>query len=336
MKTKLLSLVVLLFSVGTAYSATHTISTSADWSSLTSTWSTVVDNDVIVVSSGVTLTIDQSNCNHIESEDVIIEVYGTLHFDGTGNDTRRLYLSSLSSIKLLGSGSLTTNTCSGKKRIYFGGYPPTATCSGGTGSSTSAGTAYYTFADINGAGGVGASGPVPVEWLNYDAKQVQNGLVEVIWSTASELNNSNFVVEFSENGSDWMPVAEVTSLSENGNSNSVLDYSYKHEIHTELEVVYYRIKQIDFSGDFDYTEMMVVDLNSSLPVKIETHGSGKITIKTNSQSVGTALVVTDLNGQIVEDTVFSGSINVQLDKVGIYIIQVGQGTDLEVVKHFVR
>lgn len=79
----------------------------------------------------------------------------------------------------------------------------------------------------------------------------------VIWSTASEQNNSGFNVERSTNGTDFENIGFVKSLSSNGNSSSRLDYSF-----TDINPIglnqYYRLKQTDFDGTRKYSAIVMV------------------------------------------------------------------------------
>ncbi len=98
---------------------------------------------------------------------------------------------------------------------------------------------------------------LPVEWASFDAQKVNNE-VDLDWQTSSELNNAYFVVEKSINGTDWKEIDRVQTKSENGNSNRLLQYETKdaQPFHGNN---YYRIKQVDVNGDFNYSEMKSVN-----------------------------------------------------------------------------
>ncbi len=94
------------------------------------------------------------------------------------------------------------------------------------------------------------STPLPVEWLSFDG-YCHGNFVDLQWETASETNNDHFVVERSTDGENFEPVGTVPG---NGNSNQILAYSY---LDTDpLGKAYYRLKQVDFNGDFDYSEII--------------------------------------------------------------------------------
>ena len=77
---------------------------------------------------------------------------------------------------------------------------------------------------------------------------------ELDWTTATETNNDYFTIESSKNGIDWTFVAKVQGA---GNSNMVKNYSY--EDLTPESVLYYRLTQTDFNGQFKTFDPIVVN-----------------------------------------------------------------------------
>lgn len=93
--------------------------------------------------------------------------------------------------------------------------------------------------------------PLPVKWLSISASENLGG-VEVSWSTASEENNDYFVVERSLDAEYWLPIGTVEGA---GNSNEVLNYAFLDNATTDV-VTYYRVKQVDFDGEFEYSKIV--------------------------------------------------------------------------------
>ncbi|MCJ8292372.1 MAG: DUF2341 domain-containing protein [Crocinitomicaceae bacterium] len=100
---------------------------------------------------------------------------------------------------------------------------------------------------------------LPIELISFNAVANNNSEVELDWETFSEINNDYFTVERSENTHIW---EEVTTVGGAGNSSSVLSYTTKDRS-PYYGVSYYRLKQTDFSGQFKYSEVRVVTINSS-------------------------------------------------------------------------
>jgi hypothetical protein len=69
---------------------------------------------------------------------------------------------------------------------------------------------------------------------------------KIYWSTASEWNSDYFEVQESLDGYNWSISA---TLPASGNSNQEIKYSILDGIN-EFGIHYYRLKQVDYNGDF--------------------------------------------------------------------------------------
>ncbi|MGN7784860.1 hypothetical protein ACTJIJ_10045 [Niabella sp. 22666] len=72
---------------------------------------------------------------------------------------------------------------------------------------------------------VNANVALPVSFGNVSAVLQGNNL-QVNWSTLSETNNKEFIVQGSSNGSSWLTIGTVASKAGGGNSNGSIDYSF--------------------------------------------------------------------------------------------------------------
>lgn len=89
-----------------------------------------------------------------------------------------------------------------------------------------------------------SSNVLPIELLSFNAKKMWNDKVEVEWSTATETNNSYFVVERSK---DAFKFEEVTHIKGAGNSLQQRNYMYVDN-QPYSGTSYYRLRQVDFNG----------------------------------------------------------------------------------------
>lgn len=105
--------------------------------------------------------------------------------------------------------------------------------------------------------------PLPVELSSFTAV-VSKNMVNLEWATATEINNYGFEVEKSADKTNWNKIGFVNG---NGNSNSVKYYSYSDKDNTTNSTVYYRLKQLDNNGGYEYSN--VVEANINMPVKFE-------------------------------------------------------------------
>jgi hypothetical protein len=113
--------------------------------------------------------------------------------------------------------------------------------------------------------------PVPVTMLYFTGERV-NGVNKLNWSTASELNNSHFILERRINDGVFEYLDEVKSSAANGNSNSILKYAYDDaNVHTKGATVYYTLTQVDYDGTRE----------TFGPVKINIDAPGNIVVYPN-------------------------------------------------------
>lgn len=96
---------------------------------------------------------------------------------------------------------------------------------------------------------------VPVELASFSASVV-NGNIALNWVTASELNNKGFNVE-RQNSGNWETLGFVPGF---GTTTEAQTYSFIDESPIS-GINYYRLKQIDFDGSFEYSNTIEVDLN---------------------------------------------------------------------------
>lgn len=170
-----------------------------------------------------------------------------------------------------------------------------------------------------------ANGGLPVKFLSFNAQQV-NGKVALKWQTAQEINNKEFQVQRRLSNGGYRTIATIPSKAFNGNSGVVLDYTMDDiENLAGLGQVYYRIKQVDFDGHSDYSEIRSIRNNAksfSITVYPNPGRQPKITIPD-----GTGLVdvsVSDMSGKEVQRWTSTSQKNLQLINLrpGMYTIRV--------------
>lgn len=98
--------------------------------------------------------------------------------------------------------------------------------------------------------------PLPVELTSFAATYTGDGVL-LNWQTATEVNNYGFNVERRTNNESWIKIGFVQG---HGNSNSSKTYSYLDK-DAPSGKVYYRLKQIDFDGKFEYSNIVEVSVN---------------------------------------------------------------------------
>ena len=126
---------------------------------------------------------------------------------------------------------------------------------------------------------------LPVELIDFSARAMEKD-VKLAWTTASEENNDYFTIERSTDGRTFEAVAMVQG---NGTTTDISKYTFMDK-NAENGLNYYRLKQTDFDGQFDYSDIKTVDLQIDQTIKVyPTFVSDVITVETGS----------DLNSELV-------------------------------------
>ena len=164
-------------------------------------------------------------------------------------------------------------------------------------------------------------GVLPIKLESFDATK-RTDAVELNWITKSEENNEGFYIERSINRTDF---EQIHFEKGNGTTNEKVNYSFTDE-HPLDGVNYYRLKQIDFDGAFEYSNMVSVDFKGQVSIKLFPNPStDKLTI-TGDFSELVTLKIVDLNGKVLHQSeqFFAEQADINLDAIpsGSYFLQV--------------
>jgi methyl coenzyme M reductase gamma subunit len=117
-------------------------------------------------------------------------------------------------------------------------------------TSLSGGTGGTTF---------GESYPLlPVELVSLTANALES-TIAVNWVTASEINNEKFVVLRSTDAVNFTEIGEVAG---NGTTNATHTYSFEDMDVEENVIYYYQLRQVDFDGGEDYSQVVSAVINT--------------------------------------------------------------------------
>ncbi len=94
---------------------------------------------------------------------------------------------------------------------------------------------------------------IPVELVSFDARVVGRDIL-LTWETASESDNYGFEIERAKDLNQWVPIGFVPGY---GTTTIAHLYSFIDK-NTHAGTYYYRLKQIDIDGKFEYS--MVVQI----------------------------------------------------------------------------
>jgi hypothetical protein len=135
-------------------------------------------------------------------------------------------------------------------------------CRNGVGATDLSGSGFFGSAVYSGNS---CLSPLPVILTSFYAQKGEIG-TDLIWSTSQEFNNDHFEIERSHDGINF---EKITNVNGQGTKNSLTTYVYNDIDVNRTLVVYYRIKQVDYDGKFEYSNVIVLngaEGNSSIEI----------------------------------------------------------------------
>lgn len=167
---------------------------------------------------------------------------------------------------------------------------------------------------------------LPVELTAFNG-EIKGGDIQLFWETASESNNKGFEIQRSFSGKDWEILDFVYGQ---GNTSEANSYEYKDRS-APGGILYYRLKQLDFDGQFEYSSIISLNLGKSTPKvtiapnpayqEFQVLGTteGQLSIWNNAGQLMFSQELTDSPVQISE--LPEGIYHVQLKLAGQVIVQ---------------
>lgn len=166
-----------------------------------------------------------------------------------------------------------------------------------------------------------ANTTLPIELLSFDARKTNDDWVELIWATATEINNDFFTLERSKNGVDFEEIARIEGA---GNSYETLSYSFIDE-NIRTPYIYYRLKQTDFDGTYTYSSIKVVTNNRLIaePSIYPNPVQNQLTISNLNNESNIEWAIINILGQRVLSGKLSSEQNIDVSTLveGQYVLQ---------------
>lgn len=172
--------------------------------------------------------------------------------------------------------------------------------------------------------------PLPIELLSFDAELV-NGIVNLNWVTASEINNDYFTIEHSLNGTEWRKIKTIDGA---GNSSQELNYSTTHD-NPNLGLNYYRLRQTDFNGIYTFSDVKTIYFSEDQTLIYPNPADDMMNISKPGIE-GFDLVLLNTIGQEVEVVIKKNTDLAQLEvshlSEGLYFLVIRKNDQVETIK----
>jgi len=173
----------------------------------------------------------------------------------------------------------------------------------------------------SGTGTFGATNAIilPIELIDFNVN-LQGDKVNLIWHTASEIENNYFVLEKSRNGFDF---ESFFTLKGAGDSKSYNSYSAIDESPFQ-EITYYRLKQIDLNGDFSYSQIIAIETEIGITFNLFPNptDNGLINVTSRERTNGVIEIVDGTGRILLKDKISQDVSGIDLSKFGkgIYMV----------------
>lgn len=217
----------------------------------------------------------------------------------------------------------------------------------GTSTEVSAQTT-YTVNAYNGNGELEATttlelsvidGALPVTLKSFEAKKQTNGNVNITWATASEYNNSHFILSKSTDGTNFTALIQKASLGNQGGNYNFVDANVNNRAN------YYKLVQIDKDGTSKELGVKVINggISAANNWKVYPNPMNKeCSVYLPSAKVGQSQTINiyATNGTLLHSAILkvnnTNNINIKLPanlNSGIYMMEIkGFGTKKIMVK----
>jgi hypothetical protein len=199
---------------------------------------------------------------------------------------------------------------------------------------------------------------VPVELQSFTA-EINGSNVNIIWSTATETNNQGFEIQKQVDNrqsavGNWRSIGFVPGF---GTTTEMHHYSYTDES-LQSGNYQYRLKQIDFDGSFEYSNILEVTIDAPTEFTLEQnypnpfnpstkikYSIPSVTLRQAQSDIPVTLIVYDVLGNevatLVNEEKPAGTYEVEFNVAqvsrpelasGIYFYQLKAGNFLEIKK----
>jgi hypothetical protein len=160
--------------------------------------------------------------------------------------------------------------------------------------------------------------PLPVTLVKFKAKTLDNQRNLLEWSTTAETNNDYFEIQRSDDAQAFETIGVREGM---GDTKTLVEYEYTDEKPFN-DIVYYRLKQVDFDGTFAFSRIIAVIRKEEQHADYIFPNPTGSTVEVAAEGSDVAEVtIFDNGGRIVLIEKSPSQIDVSELKKGDYIVQ---------------
>lgn len=174
---------------------------------------------------------------------------------------------------------------------------------------------------------------LPIELLSFKGQHTESGNL-LTWTTANEIQNKGFDIERSKDGLRFDKIGFVDG---NGTVSQIQNYRFEDSSPSESseKIVYYRLKQLDFDGNFDYSNIISIHTKrKNLASIFPNRGRGIFTLTGVENIEDETFTIVNSVGQMLPLVVQgNGQFDISSFSSGIYYLRISSsGQVMKLVK----
>lgn len=164
---------------------------------------------------------------------------------------------------------------------------------------------------------------MPVTLVSFDG-ECRDKQVQLAWRTASEINSSHFILERSFCGTRWEFISKIKSA---GNATHLSRYSFNDKLDGTNRRAYYRLKQVDNDGNFDYSKIITIDAcqlasNNFSVYPNPSQGEIHFATKMSSDEIQSLEIYNIMGEVLYRSNHFEPTINLNQFPAGVYFVRI--------------
>ncbi|MBI3233890.1 MAG: T9SS type A sorting domain-containing protein, partial [Bacteroidetes bacterium] len=179
--------------------------------------------------------------------------------------------------------------------------------------------------------------PLPVVWGTASVERVNN-LNYIQWTVSCEKFVDRYEIEYSADHQHW---TTINSIEPNDHNGCIpVSYTAIDSANYQVSMLYYRIKEVDFDGQFSYSNIMSLQLDSVSKKMTASFSSNPsfgetISIYLNNVTEGSQIEIINQEGKLVYQSSISPNqkvLQLELNISGVYYIKTTNLYGSEVTK----
>jgi len=153
---------------------------------------------------------------------------------------------------------------------------------------------------------------LPIQLIYFQAYPTEENTVKLEWKTASEVNNDFFTIERSSDGVEWKEIKRIDGA---GNAE-MMTYTVLDE-KPLAGLSYYRLKQTDFNGEFEYVDVKSVNFENTQLIHVYPNPTRNQFIIEGENEELQSLMISNILGENIVSGIKKEFINDRMMRVNI-------------------